>query len=109
MNVSIGLLGGFEVVVGGHAVPGGAWSRRSAATLVKLLALQPGRRLRREQVLEALWPQRPSRETAPRLHTAAHYARSALGQRDAVVLAGDADTLLPGADVRIDVADFEAA
>src|SRR4051812_11894472 len=102
MGVTIRLLGGFEVVVDGRAVDAQQWRRRSASALVKLLALQPGRRLRREEVIDALWPDLLVDEGAPRLHKAAHYARSALGIGNAVALADDAVTLLPGGDVRID-------
>ena len=42
MHVDISLLGGFAVVVDGRAVAAHAWTRRSAATLVKVLALRPG-------------------------------------------------------------------
>ena len=48
------LLGGFRVTVDDHAVPDEAWRRRKAAGLVKLLALAPGRRLHREQVIDVL-------------------------------------------------------
>ncbi len=41
MRVSIRLLGGFQVSVDGGSVPADAWHRKSAAALVKLLALQP--------------------------------------------------------------------
>ena len=42
-----------------------AWRLRKARTLVKVLALEPGRRLHREQVMELLWPElrRPPRRT----------------------------------------------
>jgi DNA-binding SARP family transcriptional activator len=109
MDVRVRLLGGFDVVVEGRPVPPAEWRRRSAAGLVKLLAVQPGRRLRREQVIDALWPDLLVDEAAPRLHKAAHYARGALGARDAVVLADDVVTLLPGAHVRVDVEEFERA
>src|SRR4051795_1265090 len=82
MDVSVRLLGGFEVVVDGRAVHPQHWRRRSAAALVKLLALAPGRRMRREEVIDALWPDLLVDEAAPRLHKAAHYARTALGARD---------------------------
>ena len=55
------MLGGFEVAVDGVPVAAEAWSRRQAAALVKVLALAPGRRLHREQVVEALWPDRAAR------------------------------------------------
>jgi DNA-binding SARP family transcriptional activator/tetratricopeptide (TPR) repeat protein len=105
--VTIGLLGSFTVDVDGVRVPQEAWSRRSAASLVKLLALSGRRRLHREQVLEALWPGQPVETAGPRLHKAAHYARRALGDRsNAVVLRQDMVTLLPEADVVVDVDEF---
>ena len=104
MGVDIRLLGGFSVTVDDRPVPASAWQRRSASALVKLLALQPGRRLRREQVIDALWPDLLVDEAAPRLHKATHYARTALVGRDSVVLAGDAVTLLPEEHVTVDAA-----
>ena len=79
MDVRITLLGGFEVAVAGTPVPAAQWRRRHAAALVKILALVPGRRLHREQLIDTLWPELTVEEAAPRLHKAAHYARRALG------------------------------
>ncbi|CUR60493.1 hypothetical protein NOCA1210132 [metagenome] len=107
MHVDINLLGGFAVVVDGRAVAAHAWTRRSAATLVKVLALRPSRQLPREQVVDLLWPDLLLERAAPRLHTAAHYARTAVGVPSAVVLAGDVVTLLPDADVVVDVERFD--
>ena len=66
MTIEIRLLGMFEVRRGGKPVPASAWSRRHAAALVTLLALSPGRRLHREQVFDALWPDLGVDEAAPR-------------------------------------------
>ena len=77
--------------------------------LVKLLALQPSHRLHREQVIDALWPEVPLETGAARLHTAAHYARVALGEPDSVVVAQGAVALYPDADVEVDVTAFERA
>jgi predicted ATPase/DNA-binding SARP family transcriptional activator len=107
MHVDINLLGGFAVVVDGRAVAAHAWSRRSAAALVKLLALRPGRQLPREQVVDLLWPDLLLEQAAPRLHKAAHYARTAVGVPSAVVLSGDVVALLPDADVVVDVERFD--
>ena len=85
-STRIQLLGSFEVVVDGAPVPADRWSRRQVATFVKLLALAPGRRLHREQVIDSLWPGVTVREAGPRLHKAAHYARRALGDDGAVLL-----------------------
>jgi DNA-binding SARP family transcriptional activator len=108
MRVEITLLGEFGVRVDGTAVDPRSWERRHAASLVKLLALAPGRRLHREQCLDAIWPELGVDEAGPRLHKAAHYARKALGDRDAIVLRRDEVALFPNGDVTIDVIDFEA-
>src|SRR5262245_56995021 len=50
------LLDGFAVLVDGRVIQDGAWPSRKARQLLKLLALAPGHRLHREQVLEAIWP-----------------------------------------------------
>lgn len=107
MHVDINLLGGFAVVVDGRPVAAHAWSRRSAATLVKVLALRPGRQLPREQLVDLLWPELLLEQAAPRLHKAAHYARTAVGLPSAVVLAGDVVALLPDAEVVVDVERFD--
>jgi predicted ATPase/DNA-binding SARP family transcriptional activator len=109
MHVDISLLGGFAVVVDGRAVAAHAWTRRSAATLVKVLALRPGRQLPREQLVDLLWPDLLLEQAAPRLHKAAHYARAAVGVPSAVVLAGDVVRLLPDAEVAVDVERFDRA
>ena len=48
---------------------------------------RPGRRLHREQVIEALWPGASVEAAGPRLHKAAHYARRALGGDGSAVAA----------------------
>src|SRR4051812_36922155 len=106
-DVSVQLLGGFRVTVDGRAVPDEEWRRRSAAHLVKLLALVPGRRLHRERVLAALWPDVDPADAAPRLHKAAHYARRWLGAPGALVLAGETVTLCPDDAVAVDAVVFE--
>jgi len=109
MRVDIYLLGGFEVLVDGVPIPDEAWRRRDSAALVKLLALSSGHRIPREQVLDALWPDLLVEQGAPRLHKAAHFARTALGHRDGVVLSRDAVSLFPAADVVVDVDRFDEA
>jgi DNA-binding SARP family transcriptional activator/tetratricopeptide (TPR) repeat protein len=107
MTVNVRLLGGFEVAVDGVLVPPEAWSRRHAASLVKLLALSPGRRLHRERVIEALWPGLSVETAGPRLHRAAHYARRALGdEAGSLVLRQEVVALLVDADVVVDAEEF---
>ncbi len=109
VHVEVRLLGGFTVLVDGTPTPASRWSRRHASALVKLLALSPGGRLHRDRVVDALWPDLTLDAALPRLHKAAHYARGALGDRDAVVLKGEVVALFPGATLEVDALAFEAA
>jgi len=106
IRVEVVLLGGFEVRVDGHAVASRHWSRRHSSALVKLLALSAGRSLHRELVIDALWPDLTIDDAAPRLHKAAHYARRALGHRDAIILNADTVNLCPQDDVWVDMVQF---
>ena len=54
--VRIRLLGGFRVSVGGRSIVESEWRLRKSKAVVKLLALAPGHRLQRDQVLDYLWP-----------------------------------------------------
>ena len=54
--VRVKLLGGFSVSVGNRTIQQSKWRLRKAAALVKLLALAPGHRLHREQLMDLLWP-----------------------------------------------------
>ena len=105
-RVEIWLLGGFRAQVDGTPVPAGRWSRRSAGALVKLLALSPGHRLHREQVIDALWPDLGLDEAAPRLHKAAHFARKALGLPDALLVRSDLVALCPEHELTVDLTRF---
>jgi len=105
--VTITLLGGFGVAVDGIRTPDRAWTRRTAAALVKVLALAPGHCLLREQVMGLLWPDESPARSAPRLHKAAHFARQAAGRHDAVVLRGDVVSLFPDTDLTVDAVRFE--
>jgi DNA-binding SARP family transcriptional activator/tetratricopeptide (TPR) repeat protein len=108
-TAEIKLLGTFEVALDGHLVASDQWPRRQAASLVKVLALSPGRQRHREQLIDLMWPDLSVAEAAPRLHKLAHYARVALGgDRRAVVLRGETVALLPDVEVVVDVDVFEA-
>jgi DNA-binding SARP family transcriptional activator/pimeloyl-ACP methyl ester carboxylesterase len=108
-NVQIRLLGGFDVVVDGQRIDPALWTRRHAASLVKLLALAPGCRLHREQVIDALWRDDDLDAATPKLHKAAHFARRALGNPHAVVLRGEIVALFPDATVHVDAPAFADA
>ncbi|MEU4288477.1 AAA family ATPase [Kribbella sp. NPDC026596] len=107
MHVSVQLLGGFTVLVNGAPITANRWGRRQAAALVKLLALAPDGRVHRDRVVDALWPEVPMDVALPRLHKAAHYARTVLGDRDAVVLKGEVIALFPDAQLEVDATTFE--
>src|SRR5437870_13272416 len=78
VSLQIHLLGGFQVIVGGRGVTEDEWRLRKARSLVKLLALAPGHRLHREQVMDALWPELGPEAAANNLRKALHVARRAL-------------------------------
>jgi len=110
MSVQVRVLGGFEVARDHVAVAADAWGRRQAAQIVQLLSLTRDRRMHREQVIDALWPGLSWDSAGPRLHKAAHYARRALGDPEAVVLRNELVALFPRRDdVEIDVQEFTRA
>src|SRR5829696_5183610 len=106
-QLEVRLLGRFEVLIDSRPVPADAWAQRRAEDLVKLLALAPGHRMPRDEVLEMLWPRLGADAAASNLHKAASYARRALGDRSAVVLRGGVVELAPAAHVTTDVERFE--
>jgi DNA-binding SARP family transcriptional activator/pimeloyl-ACP methyl ester carboxylesterase len=106
-RVEVRVLGGFEVSVDGRRVPARAWQQRRASELVKLLAVAPRQRLQREQVIDALWRDLPPDAGAANLRKAAHYARAALGSKEAVVLRQGQVSLWPDAELAVDAERFE--
>ena len=76
--VRVTLLGGFSVSVGSRVLEENAWRLKNAAALVKLLALAPGHRLHREQVMDLLWPQSGRKAASNSLRRVLHSARGAL-------------------------------
>jgi predicted ATPase/DNA-binding SARP family transcriptional activator len=111
--VRIRLFGSFAVA-GDSEVSAGAWRLRKAKSLVKVLALSPGRRLHREQVMELLWPDRDPEAAANNLHQALYVARRALAAAGAdaatiLPLRDDMLVLAPEGDVEVDVDLFESA
>ncbi|MFG2136913.1 hypothetical protein [Streptomyces sp. NPDC048650] len=74
----IRLLGGFRLERDGDAPLAERWSRPGARTLVKLLALAPGRQLHREQLMAVCWPHAELPAALSSLRVALHAARHAL-------------------------------
>src|SRR4051794_10058718 len=105
-DVKVTLLGGFRAAVDGVPVPETAWRLKKARELVKLLALAPGHRLHREQVMDVLWHDRGPAAAANNLHQAVHVARRAL-ESDAIEVRDE--TLRLTADVDVDRLEVAAA
>ena len=105
-QVTIGLLGGFSASTDGVSVPDAAWRLRKARELVKLLALARGRRLHREQAMDALWPELDPAAAANNLNQAVHVARRALGAETIEAREG---LLVLHAEVDVDVFETAAA
>jgi predicted ATPase/DNA-binding SARP family transcriptional activator/DNA-binding CsgD family transcriptional regulator len=110
----VSLLGAFRVSVGSRTIPQDAWHLRKAAALVKLIALAPGHRLHREQVMERLWPDSDRRATSNNLRQTLHAARRILASDPSAgsrYLGSEADSLVlcPENDLWVDVDAFEAA
>ena len=101
------MLGRFAVTVDGETVADSNWTRRHAAALVKVLAMAPGRRLHREQIIDLVWPDERTDEALPKLHKAAHFARRAIGVPNSLVLRGEHVVLCPDAEVTVDAIRFE--
>ncbi|MFF2040474.1 BTAD domain-containing putative transcriptional regulator [Kitasatospora sp. NPDC058170] len=112
LELRIGLLGGFRVRVGPREVADGDWYQRKSRDLVKLLALVPGHRLRRERAAAALWPELPPPAGADRLLQALDEARRTLDAHPSAphryLAPGDTPALRPEL-VRVDVEEFEQA
>ena len=80
-----------------------------AAALVKLLALSPGRRMLREQVMELLWPELDPRAAGANLRKAIHHARRALdGAEGPRVLTSRGGLVGWAPEVSVDVDEFLA-
>lgn len=111
-ELQIELLGAFRVRVGGRAVPGEAWHRRRPAALVKLLALAPGHRMLREEIMEALWPDLGPDAAGANLRKALYYVRRALdgvASDGATLISSEADLVsLPVERLQIDVETYRA-
>lgn len=109
------LLDGFRAIRdGGPEVPQ-RWSRPSARSLVKLLAVTPEHRLHREQVMEQCWPDTDAASAQGSLRVALHAARHALEPElaprasSSYLLSQGPMLLLDPHTVWIDVDDAEAA
>jgi predicted ATPase/DNA-binding SARP family transcriptional activator len=112
--LQVRLLGGFRVAVDGKDVAAANWSLRKARSLIKMLALAPGHRLHREQIIDALWPDLEPESASNNLRKVLHVARRGLATLSAdsngyLSLDDGVLTLAPSEQVWIDVDAFERA
>ncbi len=71
-------LGTFEVRQGTLEISDHAWRQRRAGELFRLLLVSPGRSLLRDQIVEALWPEKSPSSTRALLYQATSALRRAL-------------------------------
>ena len=108
------LLGPFSVRVDGITVEAGQWRLHKAKSVVATIALAPGQRRHREQLLERLWPDLEPLAAAKNLHQTLYVARRAIagsGTSTAGLLPirGEQVLLDDSGTVGVDVVDFEVA
>jgi DNA-binding SARP family transcriptional activator len=77
-DLSVRLLGDFQVRVAGRVIVESDWPLRRARNLMKLLALAPGHQIHREQIIDYLWPEQTQDAAVNNLHKALHVARHVL-------------------------------
>ena len=110
--VRVWLLGSFRVSVGSQTIEQDQWRLRKAASLVKLLAMAPGHRLHREQVMILLWPDLGKKAASNNLRRVLHFARKALDPAEGsryLVSRDESLELCPGGSLWVDVDAFEEA
>lgn len=111
-ELRIRLLGALTVRVDGTAIEDGQWRLRKAKALVAMLALAPGQRRHRDQVLDRLWPDLEQAAAARNLHQTLYVARRALADlgsaADGLLTIRDEHVVLDTAGpVPVDVLEFE--
>lgn len=113
-TIRVRLFGGFRVSVGSRAIDQGQWRHSKATALVKLLALAPGHRRHREEVMNLLWPELGARAASNNLRQALHSARHALqpaqgASSNYLTRRGDLLVMCPGGSLWVDIEAFEDA
>jgi DNA-binding SARP family transcriptional activator len=76
--LNITTLGKFEVEQRGRPIDKSAWHQRKAGELFRLLLITPQHALTREQVIEALWPDKSIGQAQPLFHRATSQLRRVL-------------------------------
>jgi predicted ATPase/DNA-binding SARP family transcriptional activator/DNA-binding CsgD family transcriptional regulator len=113
-NLTVTLLGGFQVSCGDNVVRDRDFRLRNAARLVKLLALAPGQVLHRDEVMDWLWPELLPDAASNNLRYTLHVARRVLRPLSSLpsgilTLSGKQIRLAAAGSVQVDVEEFEQA
>lgn len=100
------------MVIGDSRIADEDFARKKARALLKLLALQPARRLQRDQVIEWLWPGLDAQAASGQLYKAVHHVRRALdraapGSRDFLIFKEGVLRLEATGGIKTDVDEFE--
>lgn len=109
----VDLFGDFRVRAGSTELSGSAWRSQRAASLIKLLALEPGHALHRERLCDLLWPTFEPDAAANNLRQALHQARTTLQSLplpagSLLCNCGERLSLYPAGGVVTDVELFES-
>ena len=109
--VRISMLGRFEIASSSRVLIDQTWPRRKALAPIKILALQPDRSMRREALLDALWPGLEPLKAGANLRSNRYYLRNALGRNGQVedLLVSEGDQLKLGSHISLDIEEFESA
>ena len=112
-GVMVDVLGGFSVSEDGLQVPASSWQSKVARDLFKMLAINRGRPIHREVLIERLWPGEFGDKASNRLSVALSSIRNAVDSdrrhpADYVVLADRESVALNVANVAVDVDHFLA-
>jgi DNA-binding SARP family transcriptional activator len=112
--VSIGVLGGFRVLIGGKPLSATAWQSKKARDIVKMLIARRGKPLHREVLIDQLWPDDDSSKAGSRLSVALSVIRGVLDPAKALApdhhLEADRETISLRVDhLEIDLEAFHDA
>jgi DNA-binding SARP family transcriptional activator len=77
-DLKIYLLGTFRLLIKGVVVPNAMWEKRKARLLVQILALQPMRKLHREELIEKLFSDVDEKTANARFYRVLYAARCSL-------------------------------
>jgi DNA-binding SARP family transcriptional activator len=108
-SVCVYTLGTFRVVVHGRIVEDGAWRRRTARQLFKLLLSRRDQHVSRDEIVELFWPESDVDAAASNLRSTMHALRRMLQSSTSpmAVVCSDRDGVWLGPDIWTDATSFE--